>query len=267
MSAVLVVIILGIVQGITEFLPVSSTGHMILVEKFMKSGELSPKFLDSFLVIVQLASILAVLLYFWKDIHPFVKERELFQKRMSLWSKIVVGVIPVAIIGLKFDDVVSNFFMDNVVVIAVALIFYGLAFLWIEKKMEGRNPLDGAELTYRAAFLMGCFQCLALVPGTSRSGSTILGGLILGLSRPIAAEFSFLMAIPVMFGASLLKVVKNGLSYTPYEWQLMGIGSLVSFVVAYVVIKWFMEYIRRRNFNCFGVYRIILGVTVLLLMR
>lgn len=269
MSALLLVIILGIVQGVTEFLPISSTGHMILVEKFINSPYVTEKFMDSFLVIVQLASIFAVLLYFWGDIHPFVKDRETFRKRLDIWSKIVVGAIPVAVIGLKFDKVVSQYFNNNVVIIAAALIFYGIGFIWIEKKIEGKGQISEEEknLTYKAAFLMGCFQCLALVPGTSRSGSTILGGLILGLNRSVAAEFSFLMAIPVMFGASLLKVIKNGLDYTPEEWKLMAAGSIVSFVVAYVVIKWLMGYIRKRNFNCFGVYRIILGIAVLLLMR
>lgn len=264
MNPFLIVIILGIVEGMTEFLPVSSTGHMILVEKFINSSFFSKSFMDSFLIIVQLGAILAVVIYFWKDINPFVKEKEVFIQRFRLWVKVVVGVFPAAVIGLLLDDYISEYFMGNVVVVAMTLIFYGIILIVVEKCYDGVAHIDSFQkLGYKTAFTVGLFQCLAMIPGTSRSGATIIGSLLLGLSRGVATEFSFFLAIPTMFGATLLKLMKNGLKFSPIEWQLLGVGSVVSFVVAYLVIRWFMQYIKKRDFVSFGIYRIILGILVL----
>ena len=248
MNPFLIVVILGIVEGMTEFLPVSSTGHMILVEKFIGNGNLSKNFMESFLIIVQLGAILAVVIYFWKDLTPFVKEKNQFISRIRLWTKVIIGVLPAAIIGLLLDDYISAYFMDNVFVVATTLIFYGIIL----------------KLIYKLAFIIGFFQCLAMIPGTSRSGSTIIGSLLLGLSRGVATEFSFFLAIPTMFGATLLKLIKNGMNYSTQEWRLIGVGTIVSFLVAYLVIKWFMSYIKKKDFVFFGVYRIILGILVLI---
>lgn len=265
MNPFLIVIILGIVEGMTEFLPVSSTGHMILVEKFINSSFFTKSFMDSFLIIVQLGAILAVVIYFWNDLTPFVKEREVFVQRFRLWVKVIVGVFPSAVIGLLLDDYISEYFMGNVVVVAMTLIFYGIILIVVEKYYKGSADIDSfAKMGYKMAFAVGFFQCLAMIPGTSRSGATIIGGLLLGLSRGVATEFSFFLAIPTMFGATLLKLLKNGLNFSPIEWQLLGVGSLVSFVVAYLVIRWFMGYIKKRDFVSFGIYRIVLGIIVLL---
>lgn len=264
MNSFLVVIILGIVEGITEFLPVSSTGHMILVEKIIKSS-LSKKFMENFLIVIQLGAILAVVIYFWEKLTPFTKDKEKFVSKMNLWSKIVVGVLPAAIIGFLFDDYISKYFLDNEIIVATMLVVYGVLLIVVEKFFKTKGKVNSFEkVTYKLALIVGFFQCLAMVPGTSRSGATIIGALLFGFSREIATEFSFFLAIPTMFGATLLKLLKNGLTFTKLEWQLLGIGSLVAFVVAYIVIKWFMDYIRKRDFVFFGVYRIILGITVLM---
>lgn len=267
MNPFLLVIILGIVEGMTEFVPVSSTGHMILVERFINSPQVSKGFMDSFLVIIQFGAILSVVAYFWKDLTPFVKTKEEFNKKLSLWSKIIVGVLPAGVIGLLADDYISEFFMDNTTIVASMLILYGIIFILIERKNLKGNINSIKEISYKLALTIGFFQCLAMVPGTSRSGATILGALLLGVSRGVAAEYSFFLAIPTMAGATLLKLLKNGLDFTTLEWQLLGIGSVVSFVVAYIVIKWFMGYIRQKTFKVFGIYRIILGILVLLLMK
>ncbi|WP_297486640.1 undecaprenyl-diphosphate phosphatase [uncultured Cetobacterium sp.] len=267
MNPFLLVIILGIVEGMTEFVPVSSTGHMILVERFINSPQVSKGFMDSFLVIIQFGAILSVVAYFWKDLTPFVKTKEEFNKKLSLWSKIIVGVLPAGVIGLLADDYISEFFMDNTTIVASMLILYGIIFILIERKNLKGNINSIKEISYKLALTIGFFQCLAMIPGTSRSGATILGALLLGVSRGVAAEYSFFLAIPTMAGATLLKLLKNGLNFTTLEWQLLGIGSVVSFVVAYIVIKWFMGYIRQKTFKVFGIYRIILGILVLLLMK
>lgn len=267
MNPFLLVIILGIVEGMTEFVPVSSTGHMILVERFINSPQVSKGFMDSFLVIIQFGAILSVVAYFWKDLTPFVKTKEEFNKKLSLWSKIIVGVLPAGVIGLLADDYISEFFMDNTTIVASMLILYGIIFILIERKNLKGNINSIKEISYKLALTIGFFQCLAMIPGTSRSGATILGALLLGVSRGVAAEYSFFLAIPTMAGATLLKLLKNGLNFTTLEWQLLGIGSVVSFVVAYIVIKWFMGYIRQKTFKAFGIYRIILGILVLLLMK
>ena len=264
MNSLLIVIILGIVEGLTEFIPVSSTGHMILVEQFVNNPQLSKDFMDTFLIVVQLGAILAVVIIFWKDISPFVKDRKKVEEKLTLWSKIAVGVLPAAVLGLLLDDYISEYFFGNVIIVSVMLILYGFIFMK-EKNFEKENCVeDIKQLTYKTAFLVGWFQCLAMIPGTSRSGVTIIGGILLGLSRGVAAEYSFFLAIPIMAGATLLKVLKNGLDFSPEEWKLTLVGTAVSFFVAYIVIKWFMSYIKSRDFKVFGVYRIVLGILVLI---
>lgn len=267
MTPLLLVIILAIVEGITEFLPISSTGHMILVEQFIGKDIFSKVFISNFLVIVQLGAILAVVIYFWKDISPFVETKEQFVLRFRLWLKIIVGAFPAAIIGLLLDDIIDKYFMDNVLVIAITLIFYGLILIFIEKKnkIEGKTTKINTfpRLKYRTAFIIGFFQCLAMIPGTSRSGATIIGALLLGLSRPLAAEFSFYLAIPTMLGATLLKLLKSGFNFSGQEWFYIALGTFLSFVVAYIVIKWLMTFIKKKDFIFFGIYRIILGILIL----
>ena len=271
MNALILVIILAVVEGITEFLPVSSTGHMILVNKLIGGEYLSPTFTNSFLIIIQLGAILSVVVYFWKDLTPFVGTKERFILRFRLWLKIIVGVLPAMVIGLLLDDIIDKYFLDNVLIVAITLIAYGVIFIGIEViyKLKNIKPKVKrfAGLKYRTAFLIGFFQCLAMIPGTSRSGATIIGALLLGLSRPLAAEFSFYLAIPTMFGATALKLFKNGLAFTQIEWAYLALGSVISFVVAYIVIKWFMDFIKKRSFASFGLYRIILGIIVLVLLR
>lgn len=265
MNAYILVLILAFVEGMTEFLPVSSTGHMILVEKFLGTGTLSKNFMDSFLIVVQLGAILAVVIYFWNDLTPFVKTRKEFIKRFRLWLKVIIGVLPAVVFGLLLDDYISTYFMGNVFVVAATLIFYGIILIIIEKYYRNKEAKIKtiSQMGYKIAFIIGFFQCLAMIPGTSRSGATIIGALLLGVGRAAATEFSFFLAIPTMFGATFLKLLKNGLSFTPYEWQLIGLGTFVAFVVAYIVIKWFMNYIKKRDFVSFGIYRIILGIIVL----
>ncbi|MFK4785645.1 undecaprenyl-diphosphate phosphatase [Fusobacterium sp. MFO224] len=268
MNPFLLVVILGVVEGITEFLPVSSTGHMILVEKFINCPYVSKSFMDNFLIIVQLGAIISVILYFWKDIHPFVKSKDIFKKRACLWSKIIVGVLPAGVIGLLADDYITKFFLGNTFIVALMLIIYGIILFFIEDKISKVRKINSMEnISYKIAFIIGIFQCLAMIPGTSRSGATIIGALLLGLSKGVAAEFSFFLAIPTMIGATFLKLVKNGLNFTNLEWELLAVGFVVSFVVAYLVIKWFMGYIKTRTFKLFGIYRIILGVLVIILLN
>lgn len=267
MNPFLLVILLGIVQGVTEFLPISSTGHMILVERFINSPNISKHFMDNFLVIVQFGSIISVVLYFWGDIHPFTKNKDVLIERVTLWSKILVGVIPAGVIGFLADDYITEMFMGNTKIVAIMLIVYGIILYFIEDKIKPNKVKSLKDISYKMALAVGFFQCLAMIPGTSRSGATIVGALLLGLSKGVAAEFSFFLAIPTMFGATLLKLMKSGLSFTSQEWTLMFVGSFVAFVVAYIVIKWFMGYIKTRTFKLFGVYRIILGILVLLLIK
>lgn len=270
MPAILLIIILAIVEGMTEFLPVSSTAHMILVEEFFGRGVLSKSFMNNFLIIVQLGAILAVVVYFWKDVSPFVKTKDDFLQRFRLWLKVIVGVLPAAVIGFFLDDIIEKYFFNNILVIAITLIFYGIIFIIVERKYKKKNNSRAIatfkKLKYRTAFYIGFFQCLAMIPGTSRSGATIIGALLLGISRPLAAEFSFYLAIPTMLGATFLKVMKNGLSFTSKEWLYIGIGSFISFIVALVIIKWFMEFIKKKDFIFFGIYRIILGIVLLTYM-
>ena len=277
-------IIFGIVEGITEWLPISSTGHLILASQFLKFEQVSPDFWEMFQVVIQLGAILAVVLLYFKKIWPFTtkKEKAIKQKGilsfldkdiMNLWGKILVACIPAAIIGLLFDDVFEALFY-NPVCIAIALIVFGVAFIIVENrnKMKSKHSIKPKEketkeeITYKDALIIGFFQLLAAIfPGTSRSGATIIGSLLIGLSRPNAAEFTFYLAIPTMFGASLLKVVKFGLAFTGMELAILLVGMFVSFVVSMFVIKFLMNYIKKHNFKVFGYYRIILGIIVLLI--
>ncbi len=269
-------IIFGIVEGITEWLPISSTGHLILVEQFLKFKEVSPEFWGMFQVVIQFGAILAVVLLYWKKIWPITRNKEKAIKKqgilshfdksiMNLWGKILVGCIPAAIIGLLFDEVFEELFY-NPTCIAIALIIFGIAFIvienWNKHRKGGRDK--NSDITYKDALIIGVFQLIAAIfPGTSRSGATIIGGLLIGLSRPNAAEFTFYLAIPTMLGASLLKLVKFGLAFTSAEIIILLVGMLVSFVVSMFVIKFLMNYIKKHDFKVFGYYRIILGIIVL----
>ena len=269
-------IIFGIVEGITEWLPISSTGHLILVEQFLKFEKVSPEFWSMFQVVIQLGAILAVVLIYFKKIWPFTKNKDKAIKKtgilsyfdkniMNLWGKILVGCIPAAIIGLLFDEVFEALFY-NPTCIAIALIVFGIAFIIIENWNKNRKGSKdkNSEITYKDAMIIGIFQLLAAIfPGTSRSGATIIGGLLIGLSRPNAAEFTFYLAIPTMLGASLLKLVKFGLVFTSAEIIILLIGMFVSFIISMFVIKFLMNYIKKHDFKVFGYYRIILGIIVL----
>lgn len=269
-------IIFGIVEGITEWLPISSTGHLILVEQFLKFKEVSPEFWDMFQVVIQLGAILAVVILYFKQIWPFTKNKEKAIKKtgilsildkdiMNLWGKILVACIPAAVIGLLFDDVFEALFY-NPVCIAIALIVFGIAFIVIENWNKGKNAKKetDSQITYKDAIIIGLFQLLAAIfPGTSRSGATIIGALLIGLSRPNAANFTFYLAIPTMFGASLLKILKFGLVFTTTELVVLLVGMIVAFVVSIIVIKLLLNYIRKHDFKVFGYYRIILGIVVL----
>lgn len=274
---ILKTILFGIVEGITEWLPISSTGHLILVEQFVKFEQVSPEFWNMFQVVIQFGAILAVVILYWNKIWPFTKDKQkaisnkgillYFNKDiMNLWGKILVGCIPAAIIGLAFDDVFEALFY-NPFCIAIALIVFGIAFIIIENWNKNRktpNKDTNKKITYKDAVLIGIFQLIAAIfPGTSRSGATIIGGLLIGLSRANAAEFTFYLAIPTMLGASLLKLVKFGFAFTGMELAILLIGMFVSFVVSILVIKLLMNYIKKHDFKVFGYYRIILGIIVL----
>lgn len=269
-------IIFGIVEGVTEWLPISSTGHLILVEQFLKFNEVSPDFWNMFQVVIQFGAILAVVVLYIKKIWPFTTDKEKGIKKSgplsylnknitNLWGKILVACIPAAVIGLLFDEVFEKLFY-NPLCIAIALIVFGIAFIYVEnRKQSKKNKKDSTDkITYKDALIIGCFQLLAAIfPGTSRSGATIIGSLLLGLSRPNAAEFTFYLAIPTMFGASLLKILKFGLSFTGMELTLLLVAMAVSFIVSILVIKFLMSYIKKHDFKAFGYYRIILGIIVL----
>lgn len=265
---IFVAVIWGIVEGITEWLPVSSTGHMILVEEFLKFQD--KNFSDMFLVVVQLGAILAVVLLFWERIWPFhfrdSSQPTVDSKIMQMWFKIVAACLPAAIVGVLFDDIIDEIFY-NAYVVAGALILYGILFIVVENWNKGKRPVIGsvADIGYDTAILIGIFQLLAaVVPGTSRSGATIIGALLLGVSRGAAAEFTFYLAIPVMFGASLLKIVKGGLGYGVMGYVTLLVGMAVAFIVSLFVIRYLMNYIRKHDFKAFGYYRIVLGILVLL---
>ncbi|MGN1390996.1 MAG: undecaprenyl-diphosphate phosphatase [Sharpea porci] len=270
----LISILFGIVEGITEWLPISSTGHMILLNQFIPLEKLtSPEFYKMYEVVIQLGAILAVVVIFWKQIWPFRNDqKETGYKRflnmdiIDLWLKILVACVPAAIIGVLFDDWIDAH-LYNYWVVAIALIVFGIGFIVIENKNKDLSPKIHSlkTLNGKTALLIGVFQVIAAVfPGTSRSGATILGGLMLGVSRTVAAEFTFFLAIPVMFGASLLKIVKFGLAFTSTELAVLLVGCIVAFVTSMIVIKFLMGYIKKHDFKVFGWYRIVLGIIVLI---
>ncbi len=257
----------GVIEGITEWLPVSSTGHLILLEELLPM-QVSAAFWEMFLVVVQLGAILAVVVMFWEKIFPFsFKKGEPFLRRdiWALWLKILIACVPACIYAFVLDDIVEPY-LYNYITVAVMLIVVGIAFLFAERYLVRRTPAvtDTASITCRIAFWIGMFQLIAaILPGTSRSGATIIGGLLLGLSRTAAAEFTFFLAIPVMAGGSLLKLLKFGFSFTALEAGILAVGTVVSFAVSIVVIRFLLDYVRRRNFNVFAYYRIVLGIAVL----
>lgn len=258
-------IILGIVQGITEWLPISSTGHMILVDEFLILNQ-SVEFKEMYFVVIQLASVLAVILVYFKRLNPFMQPTYEAEKHTwNIWVKVIIGIIPVGIIGVLFEDIVNEYFY-NWQTVAIALIVYGVAFILIERwnKTRKLNIPDWDSFSYKNAFSVGLFQILSLIPGTSRSGSTIMGGILLGANRPVAAEFSFFMSIPVMFGASLLKLVNFGFNFTPEELIVLLAGSITSFIVSVFAIKFLIGYIQNNDFTAFGWYRIVVGALVIL---
>jgi len=257
-------IIIGIVEGITEWLPISSTGHIILANEFLKINQ-SEAFMEMFDVVIQLGAIMAVVVLYFNKLNPLSPRKTIEQRRdtWTLWFKVLVAVLPAAVIGLLFDDILDKY-LYNSWVVAAMLILYGIVFLLIEGK-DKAHPIDSFDkLDYKTALLIGGFQMLALIPGTSRSGATIIGATLLGTSRAVAAEFSFFLAIPVMFGASLLKILKFGLSFTSMQLMILLTGCVVSFVVSILAIKFLMEYIKKHDFRVFGWYRIVLGIIVLL---
>lgn len=257
-------IVLGIVEGLTEWLPVSSTGHMILVDEFMTLN-VSKSFMDMFLVVIQLGAILAVVVLNFDRLNPFFKRKTYLKKKqtISLWGKVIVGCIPAAVIGLAFNDYMEEHFM-NAQVVAFTLILYGILFIVVENYNKHRTPIikDIDYLDYKTAIIIGFFQVLSLVPGTSRSGSTILGGILFGTSRVVATEYTFFLAIPVMFGASALKLFKFGFNYSFEEIILLTVGMVVAFIVSIISIKFLLRYVRTNDFKAFGWYRIILGLIV-----
>lgn len=257
------IIVLGVVEGITEWLPISSTGHMILVENFIKLSQ-SEAFRSVFLIIVQLGAILAVLTIYFHKLMPYdFRSKRLKPMTLNLWGKVLVASIPAAIIGLAFDDVIDKHLL-NPVTVAVMLIVYGIGFIAVERTKKPATINQLGQLSYKQALQIGAFQVLALIPGTSRSGATILGGLLMKIKRSVIAEFSFFMAIPVMFGASLLKLIKVGLKFTASEWILLVLGTITAYLVSFFAIKFLVSYIKKHDFQVFGWYRIALGVVVLL---
>lgn len=264
---ILKVIILGIVEGITEWLPISSTGHMLLVDEFLQLN-LSAEFKELFFIVIQLGAILAVIVLFWNKMIPIKKDKQGYTLRkdvIDLWFKVVVACIPGAIVTILFDDYVEAHFKTPTV-IAIALIVYGIVFLIVENRNKKIKPkiTELSQITYYLAFMVGVFQILSIIPGTSRSGSTIIGGLILGMSRVVIAEFTFFIAVPVMFGYSALKLLKFNAILSMAEIGYLGLGMLVAFITSLLAIKFLMNYIKKNDFKVFGYYRIILGILVLL---
>lgn len=259
-------IILGIVEGITEWLPISSTGHMILVNQWM-SLDVTDQFKEMFFVVIQLGAILAVVVLFFNKLNPlsFKKSKEEKVETWNIWLKVLIGVLPAAIIGLLLDDWLNEN-LYNYITVAITLILYGVLFIIIENRNKDKKISIHSikDLSYRTAFFIGMFQVLALVPGTSRSGATILGAILLGSSRFVAAEFSFFLSIPIMFGASALKLVKFGFEFTSSEFVILIVGMSTAFIVSIAAIKFLLSYIKKNDFKAFGWYRIVLGCFVLL---
>ena len=262
------VIILGLVEGITEWLPISSTGHLILVDEFIKL-DASDSFKEMFNVVVQLGAIMAVVVLYFNKLNPFSPKKSRHQKihTIQLWMKVVVACLPAAVLGILFDDWMEAHF-HNYIVVAIMLIVYGVLFIWVENWNKTTEPsvTKLSSLSYKTALFIGLFQVLSLIPGTSRSGATILGALLLGVSRYVAAEFTFFLAIPVMFGASGIKLLKffgEGAGITGMEVAMLSVGCIVAFVVSVIAIKFLMGYIKKNDFKVFGYYRIVLGILVL----
>lgn len=271
-------IILGVIEGITEWLPISSTGHIILFNSIWPLN-VSEAFMEMFEVVIQLGAILAVVVLFWNKLWPFTLSNRagvktvigkvgIKKKSFNLWVKVIIACLPAAVIGLLFDDIINELFF-NATTIAITLIVYGIAFIIIEivNKNKKQETKTLAELDYKTAFFIGIFQVLAMIPGTSRSGATILGAIILGLSRTAAAEFSFYLAVPVMLGASFLKLVKFGFAFTGIEFIILSAGMIVAFIVSMIVIKFLLDFVRKNSFKPFGYYRIILGIAVLIYFK
>lgn len=263
MIELLKAVLFGVVQGITEWLPISSTGHMILLDEFL-TLDFPKAFVDTFLVVVQLGSILAVVALYFHKLNPLSTKKDMEEKRETwiLWSKVLLAVVPAGVIGVLFEDAIHERFYNSTTV-AIALIVYGIIFILIENQRRLPRFASIYTLTYKTAFAIGLFQVLALIPGTSRSGSTILGAILLGTSRTLAAEFSFFMAIPIMAGASFLKLLRAGFAFNPLEWAVLMTGSAVAFAVSWAAIRFLLNYIRRHDFKFFGYYRIVLGLVVL----
>ncbi len=270
MLDVLKSIILGIIEGITEWLPISSTGHLKLAGNLLAFEGVSEGFPQMFDYVVQLGAILAVVVMFWNKLWPFTSKEKGFVKRKSImiWFKVIVAMLPAAVAGILLDDWVESLLVDpklEATVISATLILYGIAFIVIENINANRKPkiISVKELTYKDALLIGLFQVLSIIPGTSRSGSTILGAIILGVSRTVAAEFSFFLAVPVIFGASLLKIVKFGFNFTGTEFVILAVGMVTAFIISILAIKFLLGYIKKKDFKAFGYYRIVLGLLVL----
>ena len=270
MIELLKAILFGIVEGVTEWLPISSTGHLILLNEFITLN-VSEEFQSMFDVVIQLGAILAVIVLFFYKLNPFAPSKTAPEKKKTwdLWFKVIAAIIPSGVVGVLFDDWMDAH-LHNGIVVSIALIVYGIAFILVERKNEGKHLRmvdDVHAITYKTALLIGLFQCLSLVPGTSRSGSTILGAILIGVGRAAGAEFSFFMAIPTMLGASAIKFLKfmlSGVSATGTEIMVLLVGCIVSFVVSFVVIRALMEYVRKHSFRVFGIYRIALGILVLI---
>ena len=257
-------VILGIVEGITEWLPISSTGHMILVNDFM--GISSKDFFSSqiFLYVIQLGAILAIATLYFKKLNPFSPSKTSDEKKdtWQMWFKVIIACIPAAVLGLLFNDAMDA--ISTPLVVSILLIVYGVAFIFIERKNSVSSVNDMSEMTYKTALIIGLFQVLSIIPGTSRSGATILGAILIGCSRSLAAEFSFFLAIPVMFGVSFLKIVTNDYIMTSNEWALLIVAMLTAYIVSIVSVKFLVSYVRRHDFKVFGWYRIVLGIIVIL---
>ena len=269
MLEIIKAILFGIVEGITEWLPISSTGHMIILDEFIKL-DCTPEFLEMFLVVIQLGAILAVILLFWNKIFPFQfkdKSKPIIEmNKIIMWMKIVVACIPAGMVVVLGLDEICEAMFYHAVPVAIALIVFGVAFIMIERRNKGKKArIDSLDdITFKTAFLIGMFQLIAaLFPGTSRSGATIVGGLMLGVSRTVASEFTFFLAIPVMLGASLLKILKFGFAFTATEAMILIVGTVVAFVVSVAVIRFLMDYIKKNDFQIFGWYRIVLGILVI----
>ncbi len=262
-------VLFGLVQGITEWLPISSTGHMILLDELVQLN-VSDAFYELFQVVIQLGSILAVLVLYFNTLNPFSPKKSPQEKTRTwqMWFKVLAGVLPVGVLGLLLDDFVDEHFY-NYIVVAITLILYGVLFILVERWNKGRKPqvTHLHQLDYKRAIGVGLFQVLSIIPGTSRSGSTILGAILLGMDRPLAAEFTFFMAIPVMAGASGLKAVKyileGGLAFTSTEWMILAVGTAVAFVVSLLAIRFLVQFVKKHDFRVFGIYRILLGLAVL----